>query len=58
MGKPTGFLELKRELPPDRNPLERIQDWGEFHDELPAKKLRDQGAAAWTAGRPSATRGR
>ena len=41
MGKPTGFLETKRELPPDRNPLERIQDWGEFHEEFPAKKLRD-----------------
>jgi glutamate synthase (NADPH/NADH) small chain len=52
MGKPTGFLELKRELPPDRNPLERIQDWGEFHEELPAKKLRDQGARCMDCGTP------
>jgi len=26
MGKPTGFMEYKRELPPDRQPLERIKD--------------------------------
>jgi glutamate synthase (NADPH/NADH) small chain len=52
MGKPTGFLELKRELPPDRNPLERIQDWGEFHEEFPAKKLRDQGARCMDCGTP------
>src|SRR6266849_661035 len=52
MGKPTGFLETKRELPPDRNPLERIQDWGEFHEEFPAKKLRDQGARCMDCGTP------
>src|SRR5918994_1462860 len=52
MGKPTGFLELKRELPPDRSPLERIQDWGEFHEEFPAKKLRDQGARCMDCGTP------
>ena len=52
MGKPTGFLELKRELPPDRSPLERIQDWGEFHEEFPAKKLRDQGARCMDCGMP------
>jgi len=52
MGKPTGFLELKRELPPDRSPLDRIQDWDEFHEELPAKKLRDQGARCMDCGTP------
>lgn len=31
MGKPTGFLEYQRDLPPDRAPLERIKDWREFH---------------------------
>ncbi|MBQ40905.1 MAG: hypothetical protein CME15_00475 [Gemmatimonadetes bacterium] len=31
MGKPTGFLEVDRELPADRDPGERIGDWGEFH---------------------------
>src|SRR6266851_2544988 len=52
MGKPTGFLETRRELPPDRSPLERIQDWGEFHEEFPAKKLRDQGARCMDCGTP------
>ena len=52
MGKPTGFLELKRELPPDRSPLERIHDWDEFHEEFPAKKLRDQGARCMDCGTP------
>ena len=31
MGKPTGFMEYSRELPADREPLERINDWNEFH---------------------------
>ena len=52
MGKPTGFLETGRELPPDRTPLERIQDWGEFHEEFPTKKLRDQGARCMDCGTP------
>jgi len=35
MGKPTGFLEYKRELPVDKEPLERINNWDEFHLHLP-----------------------
>ena len=31
MGKPTGFLEYQRNLGEDRPPLERINDWDEFH---------------------------
>jgi glutamate synthase (NADPH/NADH) small chain len=31
MGKPTGFMEFNRELPGEREPLERIHDWDEFH---------------------------
>ena len=30
MGKPTGFMEYNRELPDDRSPLDRIEDWDEF----------------------------
>jgi glutamate synthase (NADPH/NADH) small chain len=52
MGKPTGFLELKRELPPDRSPLERTGDWDEFHESFPAKKLREQGARCMDCGTP------
>jgi glutamate synthase (NADPH/NADH) small chain len=52
MGKPTGFLELGRELPEDRGPLERLQDWDEFHEHFPATKLRDQGARCMDCGTP------
>jgi glutamate synthase (NADPH/NADH) small chain len=31
MSTPTGFMEYKRELQSDRDPLERIKDWNEFH---------------------------
>ena len=31
MGKPTGFMEFKRELPLVRAPRERVHDWQEFH---------------------------
>lgn len=44
MGKATGFIEYKRELPSDRAPKERLVDWDEFHMQLPAEKLKVQGA--------------
>jgi glutamate synthase (NADPH/NADH) small chain len=44
MGKPTGFLEIQRELPKDLEPLERIQHWREFHEHMPEQKLAAQGA--------------
>ena len=52
MGKPAGFLEYERELPRDRSPLDRTADWDEFHEPLPAKKLRDQGARCMDCGTP------
>lgn len=52
MGKPTGFIEIKRELPQDRSPKERINDWGEFHHHMPEPKLRDQGARCMDCGVP------
>ena len=52
MGKPTGFLEIKRELPADRSPKERLKDWQEFHDHLPAAKLQAQGARCMDCGIP------
>ncbi|KNZ41908.1 glutamate synthase subunit beta [Acetobacterium bakii] len=52
MGKPTGFLEYKREVPPDRAPLERINDWKEFHLELPEPKQQVQGARCMDCGIP------
>ncbi len=52
MGKPTGFIEIPRELPQDRSPKERINDWGEFHHHMPEQKLRDQGARCMDCGVP------
>ncbi len=52
MGKPTGFLEYERELPADRDPLDRLSDWDEFHEQFPAKKLREQGARCMDCGTP------
>ncbi|MHB8917709.1 MAG: glutamate synthase subunit beta [Desulfocucumaceae bacterium] len=52
MGKPTGFVEYQRELPHDRNPLERIQDWNEFHHRMPEEALRTQAARCMDCGVP------
>ena len=52
MGKPTGFIEYLRELPADRQPLERIRDWDEFHLHMPDEKLRSQGARCMDCGIP------
>jgi glutamate synthase (NADPH/NADH) small chain len=52
MGKPTGFLEITRELPADRTPAERLKDWAEFQKHLPEDKLRSQGARCMDCGVP------
>ena len=52
MGKPTGFLEYQRELPPDRSPLERVHDWHEFHDHFPVLKLQEQAGRCMDCGIP------
>jgi len=52
MGKPTGFIEYLRELPSDRPPLERLNDWNEFHLHMEEKKLKDQGARCMDCGVP------
>lgn len=52
MGKPTGFMEYCREIPADREPLERINDWNEFHLHMPEEALRTQGARCMDCGIP------
>ena len=52
MGKPTGFMEYQRELPADREPLERIKDWDEFHLHMSDDALRTQGARCMDCGIP------
>ena len=52
MGKPTGFIEYKRELPPDRQPLERVKDWNEFHEHFSDAQQQIQGARCMDCGIP------
>lgn len=52
MGKPTGFMEYCRELPPERPPRERIRDWQEFHLDYPEENLRRQAARCMDCGTP------
>ncbi len=52
MGRPTGFMEYKRELPGDRSPLERIKDWEEFHHHFDEENLKTQGARCMDCGIP------
>jgi glutamate synthase (NADPH/NADH) small chain len=52
MGKIKGFMEFRRTLPEDREPLERIRDWKEFHEEMPVDKLCEQGARCMDCGTP------
>ncbi|MGH7885708.1 MAG: glutamate synthase subunit beta [Thermodesulfobacteriota bacterium] len=52
MGEPTGFMNYKRSLEPDRSPSERIKDWKEFHNHLPEDKLKIQGSRCMDCGVP------
>jgi glutamate synthase (NADPH) small chain len=52
MGKPTGFLEYRRELPVVSPPAERIRHWSEFHEHAEEKQLRTQGARCMDCGVP------
>jgi glutamate synthase (NADPH/NADH) small chain len=52
MGKVTGFLEYEREIPLDRSPEERLNDWNEFHLGMEEGKLKEQGARCMNCGVP------
>jgi len=52
MSTPTGFMEYKREIPRDRDPLERVRDWYEFHLHMDDEQLRTQGARCMDCGTP------
>lgn len=52
MSTPTGFMEYKREIAVDRDPLERIKDWEEFHLHLSEDRLKTQGARCMDCGTP------
>ena len=52
MGNPTGFLEFKRQTFPEHRPLDRSQDWNEFHLHLTEDDLQRQGARCMDCGIP------
>ncbi len=52
MGKPTGFLEVKRQVQTDRAPLQRIKDWDEFHNHASDQLLQQQGSRCMDCGIP------
>ena len=55
MGKATGFMEYKRELPEERPPQERIKDWKEFKNKFSEKAAKIQGARCMNVESPSVT---
>ena len=52
MGKPTGFIEFTRELPPKRKVAERLNDYNEFIEKYSAEKLNQQSARCMNCGVP------
>lgn len=52
MGKPTGFIEFRREVPSELDPIERVCNWDEFHLPMPEDKIRTQGARCMDCGTP------
>ncbi|MDC0258643.1 glutamate synthase subunit beta [Verrucomicrobiales bacterium] len=52
MGKPTGFLEFKRQPIPDRSPLQRLKDWKEIHDHRVDENVSTQAARCMDCGVP------
>lgn len=52
MGKPTGFLDYNRENDLEIAPLERIQNFNEFHVPLSKEKQQIQGARCMACGVP------
>lgn len=52
MGKPTGFMEYKKEKTKEQPPLERISSWNEYASRLTDESLQTQGARCMDCGTP------
>lgn len=52
MGKPTGFIEYRREVSTAADPKDRIKNFNEFHKHLPIEKQQLQGARCMECGVP------
>ncbi|MFJ7936376.1 glutamate synthase small subunit [Sporosarcina sp. NPDC096371] len=52
MGKPTGFMDFKREKGKEEAPLKRIKNWAEYASKLTDEALQTQGARCMDCGTP------
>ena len=52
MGKPTGFLEYKKDEWESLTPAERLKNYKEFHKNFSVEKLKEQGARCMDCGIP------
>ena len=52
MAKTTGFMEFQRQGPPSRPVAERVTDWLEYYEEMPAVELNQQAARCMDCGVP------
>jgi glutamate synthase (NADPH/NADH) small chain len=52
MGNPTGFMEVKRALPEDRDPALRLVDWQEVHEHMEPQKIQEQASRCMDCGVP------
>ncbi|MDH4121958.1 MAG: glutamate synthase subunit beta [Deltaproteobacteria bacterium] len=57
MGKPTGFLEFERQIPPNRPVAERVKHYHEFEIAWPEENLQVQGARCMDCGVPTCHQG-
>ncbi|PXW91841.1 glutamate synthase (NADPH) small subunit [Streptohalobacillus salinus] len=52
MGKATGFIEISREQPKERDPKTRVSDWGGYQERLDDEALKRQGARCMSCSIP------
>jgi glutamate synthase (NADPH/NADH) small chain len=52
VGKPTGFFEFDRQLPPRRPVPVRLRDWREVYEQFPEDEVARQGARCMDCGIP------
>ena len=52
MGKPTGFMDYKREVSAAQDPKKRIKHFNEFHEHMSKEKQQLQGARCMECGVP------
>ncbi len=52
MGNPTGFLNINRNLPADRDPVLRVGDWKEVHTDMAVSDIQSQASRCMDCGVP------